>query len=61
LDSTVTVEPTAKLPLTFVLDVRSMVQVLVAVFNLICVSVNPITVPVSVLLPAEGVGLGIGP
>jgi hypothetical protein len=60
LDSTVTVEPTAKVPLTFVLDVRLMVQVPVAVFRVICEAVNPITVPNSVLFPGKGTGLGLG-
>jgi hypothetical protein len=55
----VTVEPTAKVPLTFVLDVRVMVQVPVAVFRVICEASNPITVPLSVLFPGEGVGTGL--
>ena len=55
-----TVAPTAKVPLTFVLEVRLMVQVPVAVFRVICEAVNPITVPNSVLFPGAGDGLGSG-
>jgi hypothetical protein len=40
--------------------VRLMIHVPVLVENVMWVGVNPITVPVSVLFPGEGVGLGVG-
>ena len=62
LDVTLTVEPTASVPVITVLDVRVMIHVpSVAVFSVICEAVNPITVPVSVLFPGKGVGDGDGP
>ena len=58
----VTVLPTASVPASIVvqLSVRLMVHVPVLFRSLICVVVNPITVPVSVLFPAGGRGVGRG-
>jgi hypothetical protein len=57
----VTVLPTASEPelTTVQLSVRLMIHTPELVCSLICVSVNPITVPVSVLFP-EGGGRGAG-
>ena len=58
---TVTVEPSVSVPLTVVSTVRLMTHVpSLAVFSVICVAVNLITVPVSVLFPAGGRGVGRG-
>jgi hypothetical protein len=56
------VEPSTSEPalIAVQLSVRLIIHVpSVAVFSVICVAVNPITVPVSVLLPGEGVGTGL--
>jgi hypothetical protein len=59
----VTVLPSASVPavITVQLSVRLMIHVPALVCSLICVAVNPITVPValSVLFP-EGGGIGVG-
>ena len=58
----VTVLPTASVPETMFRQLSDllMVHVPVLVCSLICVAVNPITVPVSVLVPAGGRGDGLG-
>ena len=60
--------PTATVPETIFRQLSDLLMVYVPVLvrNLICVSFNPMTVPVSVLFPGEGVGrlgrrgLGVG-
>ena len=58
----VTVLPTASVPAvtTVQLSVRLMIHVPALVCSVICVAVNPITVPVSVLFPDGGRGVGRG-
>jgi hypothetical protein len=60
----VTVLPTASVPAVIAvqLSVRLMIHVAAPelVCSVICVAVNPITVPVSVLFPPKGLGVGRG-
>ena|SRR6516164_2414576 len=58
----VAVEPSASVPVSIAVQpsVRLMIHVPALVCSLICVAVNPITVPVSVLFPAGGRGVGRG-